>query len=146
MSQVFSPEVRDSYSEVWNCVSVRTSGEVGEGMDRRQHTRFDLNAPVTYTWKDRKGSLRTGSGTTRDVSECGLFVFTDSLPPAGKIIRFEVTFPFRDDSHIRMRAAGGVMRVENDSNAKARGFAAVTKVLWLGKRGDSKVVENTVKS
>ncbi|MHB8485876.1 MAG: hypothetical protein ACYDCM_09115, partial [Candidatus Acidiferrales bacterium] len=69
-------------------------------MDRRQHTRFDLSAPVTYFWKEQGSIRRAGRGTTRDVSECGLFVVTDSFPPAGAVIEFEVSFSFRDDSQI----------------------------------------------
>lgn len=100
-------------------------------MDRRQHNRFDLSAPVTYSWE--QGSIRSaGRGTTRDVSECGLFVLTESSPPLGAVIEFEVSFSFRDDSQIQMRAKGKVIRVDADGTAKAvHGFAAATKVLWL---------------
>ena len=101
-------------------------------MDRRLHARFDLSAPVTYSWGDAESTRQTGHGTTRDVSECGLFVLTDSFPPAGTTIEFEVSFSFRDDSQIQMRATGTVVRIDADGNAKmVHGFAAVTKVLWL---------------
>ncbi|MHB8616342.1 MAG: PilZ domain-containing protein [Candidatus Acidiferrales bacterium] len=101
-------------------------------MDRRQHTRFDLSAPVTYFWKEQGSIRRAGRGTTRDVSECGLFVVTDSFPPAGAVIEFEVSFSFRDDSQIQMKAKGEVVRVDANGNAAAvHGFAAATKVLWL---------------
>jgi hypothetical protein len=101
-------------------------------MDRRLHKRFDLNAPVTYSWKDRPGIRRSGHGTTRDVSECGLFVLTDSPPPVGTGIQFEVSFSFRDDSRVQMRARGMIVRVEaNGGTEMAHGFAASTKALWM---------------
>jgi hypothetical protein len=101
-------------------------------MDRRLHKRFDLNAPVTYSWKDRPGIRRSGHGTTRDVSECGLFVLSDSLPPVGTAIQFEVSFSFRDDSRVQMRARGMIVRVEANGSAETvPGFAASTKALWM---------------
>lgn len=101
-------------------------------MDRRLRTRFDLNAPATYSWKERAGVRRTGHGRTRDVSECGLFVLADSLPPEGTTIEFEVSFAFSDNSQIQMQAKGKVVRVEAGGNSgKTHGFAAATKVLWL---------------
>jgi len=101
-------------------------------MDRRLRTSFDLNAPATYSWRERAGIRRTGHGTTRDVSECGLFVLTGSLPPEGTTIQFEVSFAFRDNSQIQMRAKGKVVRVEARGNTeRTHGFAAATKVLWL---------------
>ena len=101
-------------------------------MDRRLRTRFDLTAPVTYSWKERRGVRRTGRGATRDVSERGLFVLSDSCPPVGTVIQFEVSFSFRDNSEIRMKAKGKVVRVQADGNGDGvRGFAADTQVLWL---------------
>ena len=111
-------------------------------MDRRIHTRFDLTAPVTYTWTEQDGICRTERGSTRDVSECGLFVLTDSFPPVGTVIQFEVAFSFRDESQIRMKAEGKVIRVDADGSAKeAHGFAADTQVLWLQKQAPVSVEE-----
>lgn len=101
-------------------------------MDRRLHKRFDLSAPVTYSWKDQPGIRYSGQGTTRDVSECGLFVLTDSMPPVGAAIQFEVSFSFRDDSRVQMRARGMIVRAETAGNTeKAQGFAASTKAMWM---------------
>jgi hypothetical protein len=120
-----------SYANVRTHLRVHTFGEVGEAMDRRQHKRFDLNAPVTYSWGEPQGIHSAGRGTTRDVSEYGLFVLTDSFPPTGAVIEFEISFPFRDDSQIQMKAKGQVIRVEASGAETARGFAAVTSVLRL---------------
>jgi hypothetical protein len=101
-------------------------------MDRRQHRRFDLSAPVTFSWEDEGSMCDIGHGTTRDVSECGLFVLTDLCPPLGTDIDFEVSFPFRDDSQIQMKVRGKVVRIEPSADVGAlQGFASETKVLWL---------------
>ena len=111
-------------------------------MDRRIHTRFDLTAPVTYTWTEQDGICRTERGSTRDVSECGLFVLTDSFPPVGAVIQFEVAFSFRDESQMRMKVEGKVVRIDADGGAKkVRGFAADTQVLWLQKQAPTSAGE-----
>lgn len=99
-------------------------------MDRRSRKRFDLGAPVKYSWTDDEHVQRTGQGTTRDVSECGLFVLADSCPPLGSIVELDASFAFRDDSRVQLKATGQIVRV--DSNGKALGgFAACTKALGL---------------
>ena len=106
-------------------------------MDRRSHLRFDLRAPVAYTWKDKEG-IRQDSGITRDVSENGLFIIAHSAPPIGAPIRFEVSFVYRDQSQIKMRAKARIVRVETTIDSKnGPGFAASTKVLWLYNQGPS---------
>ena len=101
-------------------------------MDRRSHLRFDLRAPVAYTWKDKEGIRQDSSGITRDVSEKGVFIIAHSTPPMGASIRFEVSFLYRDHSQIRMRARGRVLRVESNGEAKTEhGFATATNMLGL---------------
>lgn len=100
-------------------------------MDRRVRPRFDLTAPVKYSWKDLAGN-RHGTGFTRDVSERGIFIVTDTLPPMGATVHFEVSFPFRDESQIQMRAQGRIVRLESEnSTATQRGFATLTNMLAL---------------
>jgi hypothetical protein len=101
-------------------------------MDRRLHKRFDVSAPVTYTWSEQGGKGQTGQGTSRDVSETGLYVVTDSCPPVGSVVNLEVSFTFRDDSRVQLRASGIAVRVEAIGNSeRTHGFAASTKVLQL---------------
>lgn len=99
-------------------------------MDRRSHLRFDLRAPVAYTWKDKEG-IRQDSGITRDVSQNGLFIIAHFAPPMGASIRFEVSFVYRDQSQIKMRAKATIVRVETADHKNGLGFAASTKMLWL---------------
>lgn len=101
-------------------------------MDRRSRKRFDVGATVKYSWKDDQQAQRTGQGTTRDVSECGLFILTDSGPRLGTLVDLEVSFSFPDDSRVQMRATGITVRVDMDGNSKkVRGFAASTSNLWV---------------
>jgi PilZ domain len=96
-------------------------------MDRRQRRRFDVSAPVTYIWANSDATEHSAAGVTRDVSESGVFIIGDSLPPVGATVQFEVSFSFRDDSQIEMRAHGKVLRVEaTGSDRMPRGFAAAT--------------------
>ena len=97
-------------------------------MDRRERRRFDVSAPVTYVWTNSDTTEHSGAGVTRDVSEIGVFIIADTLPPVGAAIRFEVSFSFRDDSQIEMRSRGKVLRVveaTGEGNMR-RGFAAAT--------------------
>lgn len=100
-------------------------------MDRRRHQRFDLNGRVSCSWNDTEGIRRVSEGITRDVSECGMYVLADCLPLQGTAIQLEVSFSFNDQSEIRMRTRGKVLRVEC-MNPKP-GFAAASETVWLGK-------------
>lgn len=97
-------------------------------MDRRQHVRFDLSAPVTYVWNDHGGVQRSGTGFTRDVSKAGVFVVAKSLPPAGEMVQLDVLFSFHDTSRIRMKAEGRIVRVEDGNRiSSTTGFAVEAK-------------------
>lgn len=98
-------------------------------MDRRSRKRFDLRAPVEYFWTDSAQLQRRGQGTTRDVSERGIFILTEASPPVGAAVRFEVSFPFGDDSQIQLKAQGHVTRVETSGEIPEYGFATVTNLL-----------------
>jgi PilZ domain len=96
-------------------------------MDRRQRKRFDVSAPARYVWTNSDATEHTAAGVTRDVSESGVFIVGDSLPPVGAALQFEVSFSFRDDSQIEMRGHGKVLRVEaTGRDQMPRGFAAAT--------------------
>jgi len=96
-------------------------------MDRRERRRFDVSAPVAYAWTSSGAIQHSAEGVTRDVSESGVFIIADALPPVGAAVQFEVSFSFRDNSQIEMRAQGRVLRVEATNGDKMqRGFAAAT--------------------
>jgi hypothetical protein len=98
-------------------------------MDRREDPRFNLNVPVRFLWKVPATEPRSGTGTTRDASLKGVFVFTDACPPVGSAVRLNVMLPSAaGGSELVMRAQATVVRVESTNGAKAlAGFAAATK-------------------
>jgi PilZ domain len=102
-------------------------------MDRRRHDRYDLIAPVAFFWKDLQRSRTQGKGFMRDLSVGGLFVMTDTLPPADTTLRLEIHLEFpRSDSAVVILAKGQVCRVElSDLVGVNSGFAASTKRLRL---------------
>jgi len=96
-------------------------------MDRRERRRFDVSAAVTYTWTDSDATQHRATGVTRDVSESGVFIVADTVPPVGAALHFEVSLSFRDESQIEMRAQGKVLRVEAAREGRTqRGFAVAT--------------------
>jgi hypothetical protein len=100
-------------------------------MDRRLRTWFDLQGRVKYTWTDLAGT-QAGAGFTQDMSQSGMLIVASVAPPAGTIVRFEVSFPFRDNSQVRMRAQGRVLRVEADRESKIENrFAIAADTLRL---------------
>lgn len=108
----------------------------GEHVERRRHTRYDLSATVAFFWKTRGGSRRQGEGFTRDLSESGMFVFTDNPPPVGTLVRADLFFPpFKAGSALQLKSKCEVMRVEPPEPGETRGgFAALSKSFVLRNR------------
>ena len=101
-------------------------------MDRRHHTRFDLQATARFFWRDAAGIRFEGKGLTRDISETGVFVLTPHLPPSGTPVRLEVRAVSVSGSDLLMQSKGHVVRVEGSAQpADGFGFAAATGSLKL---------------
>jgi len=99
-------------------------------LDRREQTRFDVRASVTFEWRDAQGVHRCGQGVTRDVSSKGLFIFSECLPPAKVDLRLEVLFGslFGKESNLQLEAEALVLRVEPTAIVGALGgFAVLNK-------------------
>ena len=98
-------------------------------VDRRRHVRFALTAPVSFLWEERAGVEVEGTGFTRDVSEHGAFILTDTQAPLGAGVRLEIVF-HNPTKLLRMTAEGQVLRVEPSSRSeKIGGFAVATRGL-----------------
>lgn len=104
-----------------------------EPMDRRRQKRYELEAPVSFFWKDAGGNRRRGHGFLRDVSEKGVFVWTHESPPLGTKVQFEILFKSAiSASGLRMQARGEIVRVERSQQVEqGGGFAASTKTLRM---------------
>lgn len=102
-------------------------------MDRRHHNRYELKASATFRWKDAEGRRCFGRGHLRDISEKGVFVATDTQPPVGATVRFDVLFDsFRDGSTVMIHTKSNVIRVESANQTQPHhGFAAATRTLKI---------------
>jgi PilZ domain len=106
-------------------------------MDRRQHERSEVEAPVIFSWRSL-GGIRRGDGTIRNISRGGVFVSTGDPPPVGARIRFRVLFRFFfPDSRLVMQTNARVVRAE--SIAQPAGFAAALESYTL--RNDNEIIE-----
>ena len=106
-------------------------------VEKRRETRYNLGAPVSFTWKDHKGAFHRGDGFTRDISVSGFFILTDTPPPTEAPVQTEIIFPsLEGDSTLHLRSEGRVLRVELQSGDHARcGFAAESKTFALRSSG-----------
>jgi hypothetical protein len=91
-------------------------------MQSQRATRYQVRAPVLYSWIDEGGMKRQAGGFTRNVSSGGVFVVSAMSPPIGTGISLEVMLPPLEDASPgwQLRASGKVVRVESD------GFAGTT--------------------
>lgn len=99
---------------------------LGDRVDRRQRIRFGIRALVDFEWLDRKGVLHHGRGRTRDISLDGLFVYSNSAPPAKADLQVEVFFDSITgaNTNLRLRTRALVLRGEPATRrGKPHGFA-----------------------
>ena len=110
-------------------------------MDRRRHGRYDLEAPLRFSWKGPGDVRHRAEGTIRNISVGGIFIFTDDPPPVGARVRFCVYFrSFLARSRLVMQTTAQVVRAEPSPQGKApAGFAAALKTYIL--RNEKEVVE-----
>jgi PilZ domain len=117
-------------------VLAESSGE--ESVELRQHRRYRLSAPVSFSWESREGAVGTGEGHTRDISIAGVFVLTPDLIPEGSLVRMDVNLPpvTAKSQPVYLRSQGRVTRVEDN------GFAAIAPIGFrMHFRGVSKAAE-----
>jgi len=107
-------------------------------MERRLDRRFHMSVPAYFMWKTPGAGEQTGTGTTRDISLRGAFVFTDRCPPRGTLVQLKVLLgPELGDPGLVMKAKARVVRVERVSSSQfSNGFAVFTKKYVLESRSD----------
>jgi hypothetical protein len=106
----------------------RSENGTEHGLEQRSGVRYRLCFPVLFKWYDQQGAGQQGSGFTRDISACGFFCFSPTVPPEGTSIEFEILLsPFQASNRaLQVRATGRVTRLER--TGKDVGFAAVTNL------------------
>jgi PilZ domain len=111
-------------------------------MDRRRHERYELEAPVNFSWNDSGGFRRRHQGVLRNISGGGVFVLAEEAPPSGVRIRFKVPFHYSfAGSPLVIQASAQVVRVELAAAiGELAGFAVAIKNFTLRNR-DKKLIE-----
>jgi PilZ domain len=113
-------------------------------MDRREHERYDLEAPLSFSWNGPGSVRHRHQGLLRNMSGGGVFVCTGDSPPEGARIQFNMSFhSLFAGSRLVLRACAQVVRVELAAPAQGHaGFAAAIKTFTL--RNDRKLIERGI--
>jgi PilZ domain len=111
-------------------------------MDRRQHERYELQGPVSFSW-EKLGNRCRRRGVLQNISGGGAFVSTDQSPPEGTEIQFRVSFQsLFAESRLVLRAHARVTRVECAAGPEERsGFAAAMGSFTL-RNDKNKLIES----
>jgi hypothetical protein len=111
---------------------------IGDFLERREQTRYAVRALVDFEWMDGEGLPQQGQGFTRDISPKGIFIHSDSQPPAKADVQVEVALHSvaNDVTSLSMSAEGLVIRVElPPSPGLRRGFAILNRSCKLHNGG-----------
>ena len=96
-------------------------------LERSDHTRYSVRAPVAFEWIEN-GEPRSGRGLTRDISSEGMFIYSDSEPPAKVEIQVEVFLGVSSEppTKLRLKAKSLVVRTEVRPDT-LHGFAVLNR-------------------
>ena len=86
---------------------------------------------MSFLWEEPGGVERHGIGVTRDVSQIGVFIQSDTQAPLASVVRFELDFHDLVTGNLHMMAQGRVLRVEPSQSGEMGGFVVTTKSLHL---------------
>jgi PilZ domain-containing protein len=101
-------------------------------MERRQHERYGLAAPISFSWKNPGNISQRSKGLLLNISGGGIFVATTDLPPEGARIRLSVSLrTVFVGTHLAIRASAELVRVEFRESVGSTGFGAAIKRLTL---------------
>src|SRR5215469_14975770 len=80
----------------------------------RRGQRYIIDSKVWFNWQTTDGRWLEGEGITRDISEDGLFVLTDTIPTVGAPILVVVEMPALKmlPRPITYRGSGKIVRLE----------------------------------
>jgi hypothetical protein len=92
-------------------------------IELRRFKRFHLTPPAFFGWEGADGIWQQSLGTTRDISACGIFVYTEILPAPEEHLKVEVRLPSVDGIYqwVYLCGEGTVVRVMEVGRS---GFAA----------------------
>ncbi len=105
------------------------STNVRKNLDTTTCIRFPLEIAVAFGWEDDSGAKRHGEGRSRDISECGVFVFANNCPPVGTKVQLRMLLEEPSDTArpLHIQIEGHVLRVEQSEPDRERmGFAIMS--------------------
>lgn len=94
-------------------------------MELRKSRRYRPPALASFSWEGPNGLLNEGEGTIRDISDRGVCVVAESVPPVGVHIDVDVRLPGPavGGGAVELRGEGTVVRIDRSPEG-IRGFAA----------------------
>jgi hypothetical protein len=118
------------------------NGGVERAVELRRIKRYNVQAPVFFSWKDLEGGSQAAEGMTRDISTHAVFVLARNCPAAGNQLRIDVLLPSLRSKKpgVRLRGEGVVLRVDRTDLGDS-GFAVVA-CLRSGTRDSTDVLLN----
>jgi hypothetical protein len=108
-------------------VSRNIAWDLGGTLERREQIRLGVRALVKFEWFDGQGARHREQGFTRDISSKGMFIFSDSLPPAMIDLQLDVFFGSISgaEENLELSAKAVVIRLEPSTTPGASGGFAV---------------------
>jgi hypothetical protein len=106
-------------ADQWTCAAMKLCSE----MELRRFKRYRLNQPAFFGWERADEIWQQSQGTTRDISNCGVFVYAEILPAPGEHLKVGVHLPSVDGTHqsVHLCGEGTVVHVMEVGRS---GFAA----------------------
>jgi hypothetical protein len=94
-------------------------------VELRKSRRYRLLVPAFFLWERPDGRLQEGGGTIRDISDRGVYVSGNMVPPLGAHLEVDVHLPSLEagGGSVQLHGEGTVVRVDRRAEA-TRGFAA----------------------
>jgi hypothetical protein len=105
--------------------SASALSNVGVAVELRKSRRYQLQAPASFLWERPDGLLQKGNGAIRDISDRGVFVSAEIVPPPGAHLDVDVYLPSLEagGGAVQLHGEGTVVRVEREAE-RTKGFAA----------------------
>lgn len=111
-------------------MAMREPEHVGE---RRKGKRFRLRLAVLFSWRDVHGTLQNGEGWSQNIGSRGVYVRTNTAPPAGTLLEMNIFLPdLGYGIHTaEIHAKGQVVRIDCGMLAQVCGFAAINRSIAI---------------
>lgn len=99
----------------------------------RSAVRYSLRADVVFSWIGPHGKEEQARGYTRDISPGGAYIFSEIVPPLGRLLQLSIHLPiFAGETHSpTVQVRGQVLRADTNGCAPENGFAVRNEKVTL---------------